>query len=253
MRCDDEAVRGAASRALLGVISQADLDKNRSAMDVEVDADAARLNLRYGDAVRLYRLALERGTLTNVWLRFRLADALVKSDHPDEARQVLGEIERIAPIALDRELARRRIDQLRWPWQTDPTRFKCTVVDARIPDHFKGAAPFGVTVRLRNDGEAIWEGGWKAGSVEIVIRFLDPKGNVIERSRDLDMVNHLPEGGVNPGETVELFVIGAAPDLDAGERMALFFRNQRVKYLDGGMVWREPMPSDRPSSAPTTR
>jgi len=195
-----------------------------------------------------YRSALAKGTLKNVGACFRLASVLHAAGRTESARIVLEEIERIAPIGIDRKLARRRIGQLAWPRVGDPALLKCTVLAARLPEHFERWQPFAATFRLRNDGDTPWIGGWDIAAAELHLRFVNASGAIVDRVADQNFANHLPEGGVNPGEEVEVMLLGVGPDEVGRGALTLSFRGRRARYPNEGLVWRE-----SPVSAPTSR
>jgi hypothetical protein len=171
----------------------------------------------------------------------------------ETARNELEQIELVATTEFDRELARRRIGQLRWPLFGDPSRWSCQVVEARLVANPLRSLPFGVRFKLRNDGSEPWRGGWSAGSVELRLRFLDEKGAIVERGPDQAFRNHLAEHGVNPGEEVEVLVVGAGPEGGEQGTIALSFANRRVQYPNAGIVWTRSLPGSAPSTVPSPR
>jgi hypothetical protein len=247
MRAGDESVRAAAAAALATVMPAPDVAKNLAAMDEAIDADSAQVNAQHDAAAAGYRHALRIGTLANVGLRFRLAAALHEGGRAEEARLVLAEIERTAPIAHDRALARRRIDQLRWPGRPDPARLRCTVVACHAPEAPPAGMVFGAALTLRNDGPEPWAGGWGPGGVELHLRFEDESGAVVDRPAEALFANRLKEEGVDPGEQVGVLLLGVGPAGPRPGRLALSFRSRRTQYPDGGIVWRRTGPGD-PSS-----
>ena len=253
LRCQDDVVRAAARAALEEVMPTEEIERNRAAMDDEIDADSARIALETDVAVASYRAALAKGGLRNVGARFRLARTLRLGNRDGEAKLVLEEIERIAPMEIDRALARRRIGRLAWPLGRNQARWKATVLEARLPEPFRPGSWFLASFRIRNDGDDVWPPGWRSDSDEICIRFLDANGALVETDEDRYLLNQLPEEGVNPGEEITVSVLGAAPATEDRGRMALLFRNGQMEYPQGAVVWTESRPTSAPASQPTPR
>jgi HEAT repeat protein len=247
-RDEDESVRGAAASALAAVMTPADLATARAAMDDEMDADSARVNRQPELAAAGYRSALAKGRFLNVGARLRLARALHEAGRIEEARAELLEVERRALIALDRALARRRIEQLAWSRDTDPAEWKCTVLEAHLPKEVPPGIVFASRFRIRNDGSQPWWGGFDPGATQLALRLQDDSGAVVERPSDHTFVNRLAEEGVNPGEEIDVMVLGVGPDTGSAGRLSLSFECPRVRYPNGGVVWRQAAAESTPSS-----
>ncbi|HYC76064.1 MAG TPA: sulfatase-like hydrolase/transferase [Planctomycetota bacterium] len=254
----DPDVRKAAVDALRTLYPDAaDLEARLEAAGDELDADNSQLNGSYEVATATYKRALARAGFFHAGLRFRLARAYHRSGAVDRARETLEEIAAKAPLAYDRRLAARRLDQLKYDPSPGPDAFRCEVTKVEEPGVVRANQYFALRITLKNAGAQPWWGGWAVGTPELQVRFVDAAGVVQESPQEKLFVNRLPEEGVNPGEEVSLLLLGYGQQPSFEGRLSLSFKNPRCQYPNDGLVWKgskvydfseRPKPASRPAS-----
>lgn len=262
-RHGSEIVRNAALKELKKRVTDETVFARRlDAADEELTADGMLLNGVSEAATPTYGRALEKGGVFNAGVRFRMARAFHKAGAVDRAREALAEIAEKAPLEVDRLLARRRIGQLKWPVNHDPAQFRCEVVSFTPPPVVRTAQYYAVKARLKNTGTEPWWGGYSKDSMDVGLRFVLADGSIVETQDDKNITNRLREEGVEPGEEVEVHLLGWGPRQKIEGRLAVVFRHDRNPNLPKkGMVYVAPeatvldaatKPATRPASRPAT-
>ena len=250
-------VRDAAQIALKERFTDpAELARRLDAADEELTADNMLLNMTPEAATPTYRRALEKGGVFNAALRFRMARAFHLGKNTDQARATLEEIAARAPLAVDRELAKRRIAQLAFPILQRPEAFGCEVKSITPPSIIRSTQFFAVRARLKNTGTEPWWGGYAKGSVDIGVRFVQPDGTVYETVDEKNLTNRITEAGVLPGEEIDVHLLGYGPRQKFAGKLAIVFRNDRLNYPNKGLVYVADQATDldgRPANRPETR
>jgi arylsulfatase A-like enzyme len=249
-----ENVRNAAQKELrLRVTDPAVFERRLEAAGEELAADNMLLNMAPEAATPTYRRASETAGVFNAALRFRMARAFHLAGATESARTELEAIAKDAPLEIDRALAKRRLAQLRWSLRQNPAAFKCEVVAFEPSPVVRAAQYYLVKAKLKNTGTEPWWGGFSRDSMEVGLRFMLPDGKIYEMQEDKNITNRLPEGGVEPGEEVEMALLGWGPRKKLeGAKVSIVFRNDRLPNLPkGGVVFTAPEATDFDAPPPS--